>query len=88
VNPDNSQSTTSLFEDLKETWSDSLSTFIKSISEGTNSLLTFCQELKHYENTKFLIDEHSHHYYSEKSKYLLRTFSRDLTERIEEVPTQ
>jgi hypothetical protein len=69
---------------LQKTICQAITSVLWSISDSCKGLIDFCTETKHYENTQFLLPEFQKHYYEEKAKYLLKSFAKDLMNKLAE----
>lgn len=56
--------------------------FLLCTFESTCSLSDFCRECKRYEHAKFMLPDHQDFYYQQKSLFILRSFGRELEEKL------
>ena len=49
------------------------------VCDHEKGLFSFCAEMKQYENSKFILPEFTKHYFEEKSKFIIKAFSKDLS---------
>lgn len=57
---------------------------MSSIYEQSQKMEDFCSELKRYENLKFLMSDFTYFFYFHKTKYICRSFVKDLKQKMDE----
>lgn len=60
-----------------------MKTLVSEIYRSTNQFTEFIGELKRYEQTKFVAKEHKDFFIELKKKFIIKSFGKDLYNRLE-----
>jgi hypothetical protein len=70
--------------DVEKTIKDSISNLLNDACLSTRGLSEFCQEVRMYQQAKFVPEEFHQYYYEEKASAIIRSFANDVNSKLQE----